>query len=78
MPSAIAVRGLFATPVAAIASSDADARNARHRQLILARRELFPSIHSSNAGGWHSALDLADWGGTDVAAILALAQSAAT
>lgn len=78
MPLEIAVRGLFATPVAAIALPDADARNARLRQLILARREQFPSIHSSNAGGWHSARDLADWGGPDVAEILALAQSAAT
>ncbi len=78
MPLEIAVRGLFATPVAAIALPDAEARNARLRQLILTRREQFPSIHSSNAGGWHSARDLADWGGADVAEILALAQSAAT
>lgn len=78
MPLEIAVRGLFATPVAAIGLPDPEARNARLRQLILARREQFPSIQSSNAGGWHSARDLADWGGADVAEILALAQSAAT
>ena len=78
MPMEIAVRGLFATPVAAIALPNAEARNARLRQLILARRQQFPSIQSSNAGGWHSARDLPDWGGPDVAEILALAHSAAT
>lgn len=74
----IAVRGLFATPVAAIVLPDAEARNARLRKLILGRRDQHPSIHSSNAGGWHSERDLPDWGGPDVADILALARSAAT
>ncbi len=78
MPLEIAVRGLFATPVAAIVLPDAEARNARLEQLILARRDQFPSIHSSNAGGWHSERDLSDWGGPDVAEVLALARSAAT
>lgn len=74
----IAVRGLFATPVAAIALPDAEARNDRLRALILARRDATPSIRSSNAGGWHSARDLPDWGGPDAAEVLALARSAAT
>ena len=78
MAMEIAVRGLFATPVAAIALPDSEARNARLRTLILGRRSEHASIHSSNAGGWHSERDLAEWGGSDVAELLALAQSAAT
>lgn len=74
----IAVRGLFATPVAAIALPEPRARNDRLRALILARRAEQPTIQSSNAGGWHSARDLPEWGGADAAEILALAQSAAT
>ncbi len=74
----IALKGLFATPVAAIQVPDAPARNARLERAILARRAAHPSLHSSNAGGWHSARDLAEWGGEDAAHILALAQSAAT
>ena len=73
----IAVRGLFATPVAAIVLPDAEARNARLRKLILEHRNQYPSIQSSNAGGWHSERDLLDWGGPDAADILALARSAA-
>lgn len=74
----IAVRGLFATPVAAIALPEPKARNARLRGLILERRRQCASIQSSNAGGWHSERDLADWGGPDAKEILTLAQSAAT
>ena len=74
----IALRGLFATPVAAIEVPNAAERNARLEQAILARRERFPSIQSSNAGGWHSERDLPAWGGEDARSILALAQSAAT
>ncbi len=74
----IALRGLFATPVAAIEVPDTAARNARLEQAILARRRQFPSIQSSNAGGWHSERDLLQWGGEDAGSILALAQSAAT
>ncbi len=61
----IALRGLFATPVAAIRLPDAEARNARLRAAILAHREAFPSIQSSNAGGWHSERDLLEWAGPD-------------
>ncbi len=74
----IALKGLFATPVAAIQVPDAPACNARLEQAILRRRREHPSIQSSNAGGWHSQRDLAEWGGEDAANILALAQSAAT
>ena len=74
----IALRGLFATPVAAIEPPDAEARNERLARIILARRAAHQSIQSSNAGGWHSDRDLAEWGGEDVAEILAVARSAAT
>ncbi len=78
MPLEIAVRGLFATPVAAILLPDAEARNERLRARVLARRDEAPSIRSSNAGGWHSARDLPEWGGPDADEVLALARSAAT
>ena len=74
----IAVKGLFATPVAAIALPEPEARNARLRETILQRRRQFSSIHSSNAGGWHSERDLLLWGGPEAAEILSLARSAAT
>ena len=74
----IALRGLFATPVAAIEVPNAEERNVRLGQVILARRDQFPSIQSSNAGGWHLERDLPAWGGEDARSILALAQSAAT
>jgi uncharacterized protein (TIGR02466 family) len=74
----IALRGLFATPVAAIRLPDAEARNARLRAAILAHREAFPSIQSSNAGGWHSERDLLEWAGPDANEIVAIAKSAAT
>ncbi len=74
----IAVKGLFATPVAAIALPEPEARNARMRETILERRRNFPTIQSSNAGGWHSERDLPLWGGPDIAEILSIARSAAT
>ncbi len=73
----IAVRGLFATPVAAISVPDASERNGRLRAMILERRRDYPSIQSSNAGGWHSTRDIAAWGGGDVTDLLAIACSAA-
>lgn len=78
MAMEIAVRGLFATPVAAVVLPDAEARNARLLATILERRRQHPTIQSSNAGGWHSSRDLAAWGGTDAAAVLSAATSVAT
>jgi uncharacterized protein (TIGR02466 family) len=74
----IALRGLFPTPVAAIEPPDSGPRNERLQRIILAHRDAFPSIRSSNAGGWHSDRDLPEWGGPDVKEILAIARSAAT
>lgn len=74
----IAVKGLFATPVAAIELPDSEARNKELEAVILARRDASASVQASNAGGWHSDRDIAAWGGPRVAEILTLAQSAAT
>jgi hypothetical protein len=62
MPMEIAVRGLFATLVAAVALSDAEARDALLYATILERQQ-HASIQSSNAGGWHSSRDLEAWVG---------------
>lgn len=74
----IAVRGLFATPVAAVMLPNAAARNARLEAVILERRRQHPSIQSSNAGGWHSARDLETWGGAEAEAVLGFARAVAT
>ena len=78
MAMEIAVRGLFATPVAAVVLPSAEERNARLLATIMDRRREQPSIQSSNAGGWHSSRDLEAWGGTDALDVLAMAKSVAT
>lgn len=75
---AIAVKGLFATPVAAIEVPGSVERNRALAEVILRRRHEHPSVQASNAGGWHSDRGIADWGGPPVAELLALARSAAT
>lgn len=77
MAMEIAVRGLFATPVAAVVLPNADARNARLRATIMQRRCEHPTIQSSNAGGWHSSRDLEAWGGADAADVLNAARAVA-
>ena len=49
----IQVKGLFATPVAAVILPDAEARNAELQEIILRRRAEHPSIGASNKGRWH-------------------------
>ena len=73
-----AVKGLFATPVAAVEVPNADALNRDLGQLILQRRRETPSVQASNAGGWHSDRDILDWGGPAAAAILDVAKGVAT
>ena len=73
----IAVRGLFATPVAALEVPDAEARNAELSAIILKQRETTPSVQASNAGGWHSDREIAAWGGPQVAFILDFAKEMA-
>lgn len=73
----INIRGLFATPVAAVDLPGAAARNADLRRLILDRRQSHPSVQASNAGGWHSDRDILDWGGTPMGEIIAAAKQVA-
>jgi hypothetical protein len=70
----IAVRGLFATPVAALEVPGSEGRNAELSAIILKKRETTPSVQASNAGGWHSDREIALWGGPQVAFILDLAK----
>ena len=74
----IKVKGLFATPVAAIMTPDAQARNAELEAIILRRRDAHPSIGASNLGGWHSSRDFPGWGGPRAGEVMAMAQSAVT
>lgn len=78
MAMEIAVRGLFATPVAAVLLPGAEARNTRLKSVILERRSQYPSLQSSNAGGWHSSRDLEEWGGAEVDEVLQAARAVAT
>ncbi len=74
----IAVKGLFATPVAAVEVPGAEALNAALESTILARRAQAASIQASNAGGWHSDREIAEWGGAPVATVLDVAKGVAT
>ena len=73
----IAVRGLFATPVAAVELPDAEARNDELRRLILARRDGRRTVQASNAGGWHSDREIAEWGGGRIQEVLDAARNVA-
>jgi uncharacterized protein (TIGR02466 family) len=74
----IEVKGLFATPVAAVMLPDAAARNEALAELILRRRTDFPTLGASNIGGWHSTRDLPQWGGKRIDELLAFARSTVT
>jgi uncharacterized protein (TIGR02466 family) len=74
----IAVKGLFATPVAAVEVPGAERLNAELERTILHRRAESPSVQASNAGGWHSDREIVTWGGAPVAAILDVAKGVAT
>lgn len=74
----VEVKGLFATPVAAVMLPGAEARNAELTDIILRRMAEYPTIGASNIGGWHSPRDVADWGGQPVQEVLATARSVAT
>ena len=73
----INVRGLFATPVAALEVPDAEARNAALRDVILRRRDDGDAVQASNAGGWHSDRDILSWGGAPVREVLGIARELA-
>jgi len=73
----IAVRGLFATPIAAVEVPGAAAINRDLKQIILNRRDRTPSVQASNAGGWHSDREILDWGGQHVSHVIDLAKGMA-
>ena len=73
----IATRNLFPTPVAAVDTPDAPARNAELRQLILERQRTTAGMAASNAGGWHSGRDLLEWGGPRAAEVTEMARAVA-
>ncbi|MGE5159767.1 MAG: TIGR02466 family protein [Gemmatimonas sp.] len=74
----VEVKGLFATPVAAVMLPGAEERNAELAEIILRRRDEQASIGASSIGGWHSTRDITEWGGKNVQQVLAAAQSVAT
>jgi uncharacterized protein (TIGR02466 family) len=74
----IQLKGLFATPVAAVLLPDAQARNAALQEIVLHRCAEHPSVGASNIGGWHSSRDFAQWGGQPAQELLALASEVAT
>ena len=74
----IAVKGLFATPVAAVEVPGAASFNADLQRTILLRRDRSHGVQASNAGGWHSDREILAWGGTPVEAIIAMAKDIAT
>jgi uncharacterized protein (TIGR02466 family) len=73
----LAVRGLFATPVAALEVPGAERLNAALAATILRRRAENPSVQASNAGGWHSDRDILAWGGPAAAEVIELAKGMA-
>ena len=73
----IAVRGLFATPVAALEVPRAAEINAALSDIILRHREEHISVQASNAGGWHSERDILEWGAPWAGRILDLAKGVA-
>jgi uncharacterized protein (TIGR02466 family) len=74
----IEVKGLFATPVAAVMLPDAESRNAELEEIILRRRAENPGLGASNIGGWHSSRDFGKWGGRRAEELLAFARDIAT
>ncbi len=52
---------IFPTVVMRRKMPDAEARNARLRDVVLAREKSDPGIQHSNVGGWHSSADLWEW-----------------
>lgn len=69
--------GVFETPILYGQLSGASVLIEDLAAAILARRAAEPSLARSNVGGWHSATDMADWGGAAAAKLGQLALAAA-
>jgi uncharacterized protein (TIGR02466 family) len=61
--------GLFETPILHGRLADAEPLTAALADAIRARHAAVPSLSRSNIGGWHSATDMLDWGGSAAAAL---------
>jgi hypothetical protein len=73
----IVVRGLFATPVAALEVPNPAERNSALVATIQRKRNEAPSVQASNAGDWHSDREILTWGGKPVVEILEFAKEIA-
>ena len=62
-PDLFEVRSLFPTPLIYAPLAEPEALNADLERVILAHAVERPSVALSNAGGWQSADDFADWAG---------------
>jgi uncharacterized protein (TIGR02466 family) len=62
-PDLFEVRPLFPTPLIYAPVSEPDALNRALREAILERAERTSGVALSNAGGWQSSDDFADWAG---------------
>src|SRR5579871_3320994 len=74
----VQVRGLFATPVAALMLPNADRVNAELEETILRRRADRETLGASNIGGWHSTRDFPSWCGKPGEQMLTVARTVAT
>jgi uncharacterized protein (TIGR02466 family) len=73
-PSLFEVRSLFPTPVVYAPLAEPDALNAGLRQVVVDRAATDPGVSRSNAGGWQSSDDFADWSGEPGRLLLDLAR----
>jgi uncharacterized protein (TIGR02466 family) len=71
VPAGYHIEHVFSTPVIVDQLAGAEALNAELETLILARRAADPGVVRSNVGGWHSGLDLLEWGGEPVRRVAA-------
>jgi uncharacterized protein (TIGR02466 family) len=67
----------FATPAFVATVPDAAAANETLKQVILDRERHHPSLDLSNVGGWHSSIDMAEWGGPALEQMLVVARQVA-
>src|SRR3984957_12676235 len=74
----VEVKGLFATPVAAVMLPGAEERNAELTEIILRRRAAQPSVGASSIGGWDSTRHVGERGGRGIRGAVPAGQSVAT
>lgn len=62
----------FTTPVFIATVPDAATVNETLKQVIFEREQQHDSLDYSNVGGWHSSIDMAEWGGPALHQVLAV------